>query len=89
MHAAPDRAAGVVDEEVAAAVLLDDARHQRIARREIGDVRRIDERLAARALDLGLRFEQLLFAARDEDHLSHRRRRARVPSPCRCPTTSR
>src|SRR4030095_2604334 len=70
--ASADRAAGFVNEIVAAAVLLRDAHDERIAGREIGDVGRIDPCFAARAIDLGLRLEELLFAARDEDYLGAR-----------------
>ncbi len=47
--AAADRAAGVVDEIVARAVLLQHARDQRIARGQVGDVGGVDPRLAAAA----------------------------------------
>jgi hypothetical protein len=65
-HAAANRATGVVDEEVADAVLLQHARDQRIARRDVGDVCGIDPRLAPQPVDFGFRFEELLFAASDE-----------------------
>ena len=54
---------------VAAAVLLQHARDERVARRDVGDVGRCRSTPCRPPLDLGLRLEELLLAARDEDHL--------------------
>jgi hypothetical protein len=60
--AAADRSPGVVDQVVAGAVILEHLRHQRVARRHVGDVAGVYPALAAGRLDFLLRVEQLFLA---------------------------
>ena len=70
LHRAPDRAAGVVDEHVHAAVLLEHLGRQAVHVVEVGEVGRVHVGGAARVLHLLGHLLELLARARDEDHLA-------------------
>ena len=81
---APDRATGVVDEDVDPAVLRLDLVDQRRALRGIGDVGAVGLDLEALGGELLARQVELLGVPRDDQRLGARPERDVARSPCRC-----
>ena len=89
LQRAPDRASGVVDQDVDAAVLVEDLLRHPVDVLQVGQVGRVHVCRAAALLDLLGDLLELLARARDEDDLAARladlERRRAAPMPLEAP----